>query len=81
MQYEIFLKVICTLVRQAVALRPRQKGRHFADEMLKLMFFSVNNCIQISLQFVPKDRINNKPPPVQIMTSHYLIHLCSGLET
>ena len=50
-------------------LRPRQNGRHFADDILKCIFFNENARIslKISLEFVPKFRINNIPALVQIM--------------
>ena len=46
-------------------LRPR----HFADDILKSIFFNENVwiLIQISLEFVPKGPINNVPALVQIM--------------
>ena len=50
-------------------LRPRQNGRHFADDILKFIFFSENVWIalKISLRFVPNGPINNIPALVQIM--------------
>ena len=50
-------------------LRPRQIGRHFADDIFKYIFFNENVWIpiKISLKFVPKGRINNIPALVQIM--------------
>ena len=50
-------------------LRPRQNGRRFADGILKLIFLYENWIIltKISLKFVPKGTINNKPALVQIM--------------
>ena len=50
-------------------LRPRQNGRHFADDVFKCIFLNKNVCIllQISLKFVPKGPINNIPSLVQIM--------------
>ena len=50
-------------------LRPRQTCRHFADDILKWIFFNENVWIllKISLKFVPKVRINNIPALVQIM--------------
>ena len=50
-------------------LRPRQHGRHFADDTLKRIFFNENDIIsiKISLKFVPKGPINNIPALVQIM--------------
>ena len=50
-------------------LRPRQNGRHFADDMLNAIFLNENVCIpiKISLKFVPKGPIDNIPSLVQIM--------------
>ena len=50
-------------------LRPRQNGRHFADDIFKCIFLNENVWISIgiSLKFVPKDPINNIPALVQIM--------------
>ena len=50
-------------------LRPRQNGRHFADDTFKRIFVNENVSIfiEISLKFVPKDPINNIPALVQIM--------------
>ena len=50
-------------------LRPRQNGRHFADDTFKPIFLNENIriSINISLKFVPKGPINNIPPLVQIM--------------
>ena len=44
-------------------LRPRQDGRHFADDIFKCIFLNENVWIpiKISLKFVPKDPINNIP--------------------
>ena len=51
------------------SLRPRQNGRHFADDIFKCIFFNENVWIpiKISLKFVPKGPINNIPALVQIM--------------
>ena len=53
-------------------LRPRQDGRHFADDIFKCIFFNENVWIpiKISLKFVPKGPINNIPALVQIMAWH-----------
>ena len=53
-------------------LRPRQNGRHFADDFLKCMFLNENVWIpiEISLKFVPKGPIDNIPALVQIMAWH-----------
>ena len=50
-------------------LRPRQNGRHFADDIFKCIFLNenVSITIKISLKFVPKGPINNIPALVQIM--------------
>ena len=50
-------------------LRPRQNGRHFADDTFKRIFLNENVLISIniSLKFVPKVPINNIPTLVQIM--------------
>ena len=44
-------------------LRPRQNGRHFADDTLKCIFLNENVWIpiEISLKFVPKGPIDNIP--------------------
>ena len=61
-------------------LRPRQNGRHFADDIFKWIFLNENVWIasKISLKFVPQGPINNIPALVQIMawrqaTRHYLV--------
>ena len=50
-------------------LRPRQDGRHFADDTFNRIFVNENVKISIefSLKFVPKGPINNIPASVQIM--------------
>ena len=50
-------------------LRPRQNGRHFADDTFKRIFINENVkfSINISMKFVPKGLINNIPALVQIM--------------
>ena len=50
-------------------LRPRQNGRHFADDTFKYIFMNENVWISIenSLKFVRKGQINNIPALVQIM--------------
>ena len=44
-------------------LRPRQNGRHFADDTFKRMFLNedVRISIRNSLKFVPKGPTNNIP--------------------
>ena len=50
-------------------LRPRQNGRHFADDIFKRIFLNENVWISIklSLKFVSKEVINNNSALVQIM--------------
>ena len=50
-------------------LRPRQNGRHFADETFKRIFLNENVgiSIKISLKFVHKGPINNIAALVQMM--------------
>ena len=50
-------------------LRPRQNGRHFADDIFKCIFWNENVWIPIknSLKFVPKSPINNISAQIQIM--------------
>ena len=50
-------------------LRPRRNRRHFADDILKCIFFNENVLISIniSLKFIPKGPVNNIPALVQIM--------------
>ena len=50
-------------------LRPRQNGRHFADDTFKRIFLNetFRISIKISLKFVPKGPINIIPALVQIM--------------
>ena len=50
-------------------LRPRQNGRHFADDTFKRIFLNedIRISIKISLMFIPKGPANNIPTLVQIM--------------
>ena len=50
-------------------LRPRQDGRHFADDRFKCIFLNenVSVSIKISLKFDPNGPYNNIPALVQIM--------------
>ena len=54
---------------QLNTLRPRQNGRHFADDIFKCIFLNENAWIslKISLKFVTKVQINDIPSLVQIM--------------
>ena len=51
------------------SLRPRQNGRHFADDIFNCISLIENIWIPIklSLKFVPRGPINNIPALVQIM--------------
>ena len=62
-------------------LRPRQNGRHFADDTFKCIFVNENVriLIEISLNFVPEGPINNIPALVQIMAPMMVClptHIC-----
>ena len=51
-----------SLVAILKTLKPRQNGRHFADDILKCTFLNENVWISIKrLKFVPKGRIKNTP--------------------
>ena len=51
------------------SLRPRQNGRHFADDTFRRIFLNENlrTLLKNWLKIVPKVRINNIPALVQIM--------------
>ena len=51
------------------SVRPRQNGRHFADDIFNRISLNENICIpiKISLKFVPNGPINNIPALIQIM--------------
>ena len=61
--------VILHAITHLNTLRPRQNGRHFADDIFKCIFLNENVWVplKISLKFVPKGPINNIPAMVQIM--------------
>ena len=56
-------------VRLFNTLRPKQNGRHFADDIFKCICLNENawTSVKISIKFVPKGPINNIPSLVQIM--------------
>ena len=56
-------QLTCAEVCNVNTLRPRQDGRHFADDIFKYIFLNENVLIsiKISLKFVPKGQINNIP--------------------
>ena len=53
---------------QLNTLRPRQNGRHFADDTFKRIFLNdnVGTSIKMSLKFVHKGPMNNIPALVQM---------------
>ena len=68
---------------------PEQNGRRFADDVFKCIFINEKLCIliQISLKYVPRSPIDNKPALVLIMAWHWtgdkplpepiMTHICS----
>ena len=60
---------LCWVLSPFNTLRPRQNGRHFADDIFKCILLNENVLlpIKISLKFVPKCPINNISTLVQIM--------------
>ena len=58
-----------SFVSSQSTLKPRQNGRHFADDVFKCIFLNENVWIllKISLKFVPKGPINNIPSLIQMM--------------
>ena len=68
----LFVEVIMTLITGELwlnTLRPRQKGRHLAEDTSKCIFLKENVRISIkfSLKFVPTSPIDNIPALFQIM--------------
>ena len=57
------------LLRMFNTLRPRQDGRHFADDIFTCIFFNENCCIliKLSLKYMRKGPIDNNPALIQIM--------------
>ena len=69
-QQNAFLIMVILFWFQGVnSFKPRQNGRHFADDFFKRIFSNENAWIslKISLKFVTKVPINNIPALVQIM--------------
>ena len=64
--FKLFIEGLPSLFN---TLRPRQNGRHFADDTFNRIFVNENVRISIefSLKFVPKGPINNIPALFQIM--------------
>ena len=74
LQFIVFTRIAlvphtCSLRSLINILRPRQNGRHFADDNFKCIFLNENvwSSIKMSLKFVRKGPINNIPALVQIM--------------
>ena len=67
----VFCKMSAILfnTQRVNTLRPKQNGRHFADDIFKYVFLNENVWIpiKISPKFVPKGGINNIPALVKIM--------------
>ena len=68
---QITLLIICdeeVMMFSLNTLRPRQKGRRFADDTFKRIFLNENVriSIEISLKFVPKGPTNDIPALVQM---------------
>ena len=65
----ILLCFVLVILSDLNTLRPKQNGRHFADDVFKCIFLNENVWIllKISLKFVPEVPINNIPSLVQIM--------------
>ena len=63
------LRTLCNSQACLNTLRPRQNGRHFADDTFKRIFLKENVwiLIKISLKFVAKSPIDNIPALFQIM--------------
>ena len=72
MESWVFVTIGSSQVKSSISLitlRPRQNGRHFADDVFKCIFLNENvwTSLKISLKFLPKGPINNIPSLVQIM--------------
>ena len=65
----LFLVCLRLNKRLINSLRPRQDGRHFADDIFMCIFFNENCCILIkfSLKYVRKGPIDSNPALVEIM--------------
>ena len=62
-EFLLFLGLMAWRHQAINTLRPRQNGRHFADDILKWIFLNENVWIpiEISLKFVPKGPIDYIP--------------------
>ena len=65
-------KLTWDVVSQFNILKPRENGRHFADDSFKRIFLNdnVRISIKISLKFVPEGTINNIPALVEIISTN-----------
>ena len=66
---DLFSDFMTPIGQRVNTLRPRQNGRHFADDTFKRIFLTENVwiSIKISMKFIPKGLINNIPALVQMM--------------
>ena len=64
-----------------ITLRPRQNGRHFADDIFNCIFLNEDTWISlnISLKFVAKGQINNIPAS-HCLLAHYLQTIFAPFE-
>ena len=62
-----FTEMVPVFRMEVNTLRPRQNGRHFADDIFKGIFLNENVWIPINFHRVPKGPINNIAALVQIM--------------
>ena len=67
--YTLCTSTVETFYNTINTLRPRQNGRHFADDTFKCIFLkeNVRISIEISLKFVPRSPIDNIPALFQVM--------------
>ena len=56
----------CCVISFQISFRPRQNGRHFADDIFKYICWNEN--VRISIEFVPQGQINNIPAWAQKIT-------------
>ena len=68
-QRGVMLCIWCNSKLYFNTLRPKQNGRHFADDVFKYVFLNENIwiSINISLKFFSNGPVNNIPALVQIM--------------
>ena len=87
MMVSLLMHICLTRPQWVNTSRPRQNGRHLADDIFKCIFLNANVWIpiKISLKFVPKGQISNIPALVQIMAwcrpgnkslSEPMTHIC-----